>query len=101
MKALIIQNKNWLKSFPTKKSFGLLQKAHSTGFKNDKHEWTNRKMIFEIITKGDKTALHFTHEGLFLKRSAMQSVNRVGVWLLKIGSSTLSLKTNHTFKLQQ
>jgi hypothetical protein len=30
----------------------------------DKNEWTNTRMIFEITTKGDKTVLHFTHEGL-------------------------------------
>ena len=30
----------------------------------DKHEWENTKMIFEITTKGDKTVLHFAHEGL-------------------------------------
>ena len=31
---------------------------------NDKHEWTNTKMIFEIISKDNKTILHYTHEGL-------------------------------------
>jgi hypothetical protein len=32
--------------------------------KKDKHEWKNTKMIFEIMPKGDKAVLHFTHEGL-------------------------------------
>ena len=31
---------------------------------NNKHEWTNTKMIFELTTEGDKTILHFTHQGL-------------------------------------
>jgi hypothetical protein len=30
----------------------------------NKHEWTNTKMIFELTAKGEKTILHFTHEGL-------------------------------------
>ena len=30
----------------------------------NKEEWTNTKMIFKISAKGDKTTLHFTHEGL-------------------------------------
>jgi hypothetical protein len=30
----------------------------------DQQEWTNTKMIFGIGTKGDKTILQFTHEGL-------------------------------------
>jgi hypothetical protein len=30
----------------------------------DKQEWTDTKMIFELIPKRDHTMLHFTHEGL-------------------------------------
>jgi uncharacterized protein YndB with AHSA1/START domain len=30
----------------------------------NKNEWTNTKLIFEIIDKGNKTELRFTHEGL-------------------------------------
>lgn len=32
--------------------------------KNNQHEWTGTKMIFDIIDKGDKTILHFSHSGL-------------------------------------
>jgi len=31
---------------------------------HNKQEWTNTKMIFELSALGDKTLLHFTHEGL-------------------------------------
>jgi len=30
----------------------------------DQEEWTNTKMIFELSNSGNKTVLHFTHEGL-------------------------------------
>jgi uncharacterized protein YndB with AHSA1/START domain len=30
----------------------------------NKEEWTNTKMVFDITTRGDKTLLRFTHEGL-------------------------------------
>jgi hypothetical protein len=47
-----------------KKVAWLVTESKLNWIKNNKEEWTNTKMIFEISTKGDKTVLHFTHEGL-------------------------------------
>ena len=33
-------------------------------------------MIFEITTKGDKTVLHFTHEGLVPKKECYQMCSK-------------------------
>ncbi|WP_426667379.1 SRPBCC family protein [Mucilaginibacter sp. McL0603] len=49
---------------PSKKVVWLVTDSKINWIKNNKEEWTNTQMIFEISTKGDKTILHFTHEGL-------------------------------------
>lgn len=49
---------------PNKKVVWLVTESKLNWLEKDKHEWTNTKMIFEITTKGDKTELYFTHEGL-------------------------------------
>lgn len=47
-----------------KKVVWLVTDSKLTWLKKDQHEWTNTKMVFDITTNGDKTMLHFTHEGL-------------------------------------
>src|SRR5436190_18509351 len=49
---------------PGKKLVWLVTESKLDWIKNNREEWTNTKMIFEISTKDDKTILHFTHEGL-------------------------------------
>ncbi len=49
---------------PGKKIVWLVTESKLNWLKNNKEEWTNTKMIFEISSKDDKTVLHFTHEGL-------------------------------------
>ena len=49
---------------PGKKIVWLVTESKLYWLENNKEEWTNTKMIFDITTQGDKTILHFTHEGL-------------------------------------
>jgi len=49
---------------PDKKVVWLVTESKLNWLEKDKHEWTNTKMVFELTTKGNKTVLHFTHEGL-------------------------------------
>lgn len=53
---------------PEKKVVWLVTESKLDWIKNDTHEWTNTKMIFDITTQGDRTILRFTHEGLVPKK---------------------------------
>src|SRR5690242_11942561 len=55
---------NVVEVVPRKKIVWLVTESKLDWLKNNKEEWTNTKMIFEITAKGTKTFLHFTHEGL-------------------------------------
>ncbi len=49
---------------PNKKLVWLVTESTLDWLQKDKQEWENTKMIFEITMEGEKTVLHFTHEGL-------------------------------------
>lgn len=49
---------------PNKKVVWLVTESKLNWLEKNKAEWTNMKMVFEITSKGDKTELKFTHEGL-------------------------------------
>jgi hypothetical protein len=49
---------------PCKKIVWLVTESKLDWLKNDTHEWTNTKMIFEISVNGTTTILHFAHSGL-------------------------------------
>ena len=49
---------------PNEKIVWLVTESTLDWLQQDKHEWENTRMMFEIEANGNKTVLHFTHEGL-------------------------------------
>lgn len=52
---------------PNRKVVWLVIDSKINWIEKDKTEWTNTKIIFEIVSKGNISELHFTHEGLIPK----------------------------------
>ena len=57
---------------PNKKIVWLTTESKLNWIEKDKNEWTNTKMVFDIIPKGDQTVLHFTHIGLVPEKECYQ-----------------------------
>jgi len=53
-----------IEAVPAKKVVWLVTDSELHWLEKDKQEWTNTKMVFDITAVGDKTLLHFSHEGL-------------------------------------
>lgn len=49
---------------PYKKIVWLITDSKLNWLEQNKTEWTNTKLIFEITPNADNTVVHFTHEGL-------------------------------------
>ena len=72
-----------VETVPGKKVVWLVTDSTLHWLKKDQREWTNTKMIFEISTKGDKTIIHFTHEGLVPEKECYAMCERGWTTVIK------------------
>lgn len=61
-----------------KRLIWLVTDSELSWLKQDKREWTNTKMIFELTADGNKTQLRFTHAGLTPGKECYDACTRTG-----------------------
>ena len=76
-------NQKLVEVVPNKKIVWLVTESMLYWLQTDKQEWTNTKMIFEIATAGDKTVLHFTHEGLAPEKECYPTCKKGWTMIIK------------------
>ncbi len=81
---------------PDKKVVWLVTDSKLDWVEKDKYEWTNTKVVFEIIPNGDITELKFTHEGLVPELECY--TNCVGGWDMFVKGSLYNLMKESTVK---
>jgi hypothetical protein len=57
---------------PGNKMVWLVTESTLNWLEKDKREWDNTKMIFEMSARGEKTILHFTHDGLVPEKESFK-----------------------------
>jgi hypothetical protein len=91
---------------PYKKIVWLVTESNLNWIKKHKDEWTGTKMIFDITDKGDKTILHFTHEGLTPEKECYRMCAKgwtmiITDWLFHlITSGTASKEMNNAAEMR-
>lgn len=63
---------------PNERLVWLVTESELTWLKQDKQEWTNTKLIFEITNDDDETRLRFTHVGLTPGKECYDACTRTG-----------------------
>jgi hypothetical protein len=83
---------------PGKKVVWLITESHLS-FVEDKNDWTGTKIIFDITSKGDKTEVRFTHQGLVPASECYDSCSNA--WAGYIGGSLRNLIANEKTQVVQ
>jgi hypothetical protein len=81
---------------PDKKIVWFVTDSKLNWIEKDKYEWTGTKMIFELITKDDRTVLKFTHQGLVPEKECYE--HSVQFWDMVIKEWLFNFITNNKTK---